>query len=287
VRKRLIGFAAFTVAVALIVGGAYWLSRPEKVGAERPKSAPSVGSCWNVNEAAASGTFPWPGAPVDCAARHTAEVFLVGQVDRELAAKAAGAKGDDAKVAQNLMYAQARRGCLSIAPKYLGGDWHSSRIQVVAAWIKPARSGFFGCAAVEAAAPGNKRLVARTATLRDALKAGGVGIACVARDGAGEMAYAPCEQPHEGEFTGTYTITPPDAPFVAEKVREAATSGCGDLATGYVGATRTDLRGAFVGPTSASDWLGSDQTYACYALVTGAEKLRGSVKGVGAGPLPH
>jgi hypothetical protein len=283
----LIGLAVFVVLAAAVAAGAYWLSRPEKVSAARPEAAPAVGSCWNVDEKGAAGAFPWPGAPVACTARHTAEVFLVGQVDRELTAKATSAKGTDAKVAQNLMYAQARRGCLAVAPKYLGGDWHSSRVQVVADWISPARSGFFGCAVVEAAAPGSKRFVPRTAGLRNALQSGGLQIACVARDGGGEMAYAPCEQPHDGEFTGSYTITPPDAPFDAEKVRAAATSGCVQAVTGYVGAARTDLRAGYVGPTSSSDWLGSDQTYACYALVTGAEKLRGSVNGIATGPLPH
>jgi hypothetical protein len=287
VRKRLIGLAVVVVLAALVAGGAYWLTRPEKVSAKPPADTPAVGSCWNVDEKGAANAFPWPGKPVDCTARHTAEVFLVGQVDRELTARAASAKGDDAKLQQNLMYAQARSGCLLVASKYLGGDWHAGRVQIVADWIKPARSGYFGCAVVEAAAPASKRFVARTTSLRDGLKADGLGIACVARDGAGEMAYTPCEQSHDGEFTGTYTITPPDAPFDAEKVRAAATSGCGELATRYVGGARTDLRSAYVGPTSASDWLGSDQTYTCYTLATAAAKLRGSVKGIAAGPLPR
>ncbi|GAA1802967.1 hypothetical protein GCM10009835_22310 [Planosporangium flavigriseum] len=279
--------AAVTVAVVGVVGGVYWLTLPEKVSAERPKGTPAVGSCWNVDEGHAAGGFPWPGAPVACTAPHTAEVFLVGQVDRELAAKAARSKGDDAKVQQALMYAQARRGCLAAAPMFFGGDWHASRVQVVAAWIKPAGSGFFGCAAVEAVGPASKRFVTRTGSLREALKAGGLGIECVARDGDNGMAYTPCDRPHDGEFTGTYTITPPNAPYDAAKLGSTATSGCAGLATSYVGATRTDLRAAYVGPTSANDWLGSDQTFACYAMVAGAEKLRGSVKGIGAGPLPR
>jgi hypothetical protein len=283
----LIGLAVLVVAAALVAGGSYWLTRPDKVSAERPGDAPAAGSCWNVDEKAVAGAMPWPGRPVDCAARHTAEVFLVGQVDRELAAKAAAAKGDEAKLQQNLMYAQARRGCLAVAPEYLGGAWRASRVQVVASWIRPARNGFFGCAVVEAAAPGSKRIVPRTAGLHDALKTDGLGIECVARDGGGEMAYTPCAQPHDGEFTGTYTLTPPDAPFVADKVGAAVTTGCGEVAARYIGASRTDLRAAYVGPTSASDWLGSDQTFTCYTMVTGADRLRGSVKGIGPGPLPR
>jgi hypothetical protein len=287
VRKPLIGLTVFVVLAALVAGVVYWLTRPDEVSAERPEGAPAAGSCWNVNEKVAETAFPWPGAPVDCAVPHTAEVFFVGQVDRQLAAKAARANGDEAKLQQNLMYAQARRGCTSLASAYLGGDWHTTRVQVVADWIKPASAGFFGCALVQAAAPASKRFVGRTASLRGAGKGGGLDIGCVARDGGGEMTYVPCEEPHEGEFVGTYRITPPDAPFDVEKVRATATSGCTQAATAYLGGSRGDLRSGYVGPTTASDWLGSDQTYACYALTTGAAKLRGSLKGVGTGPLPH
>jgi hypothetical protein len=157
---------------------------------------------------------------------------------------------------------------------------------LVAAWIKPQRSGHFGCAAVESPAPGGKRFVPRTASLRDALKTDALKITCVASEG-GEMVYATCDGPHHGEFVGSYTITPENAPFIEGKVRAAASSGCGELTTQYVGAARTDLRPAYVGPTNGSDWLGSDQTYACYAMATGGEKLTRSVKGIGSGPLPR
>jgi len=39
------------------------------------------------------------------------------------------------------------------------------------------------------------------------------------------------------------------------------------------------------GSLSASDWLGSDQTFACYVLTTGGHKIQNSVKGIGHGPL--
>jgi hypothetical protein len=286
VRKPLIGLLTFVGLVAVVVVVAYWLSRPETISATPPKGTPAAGSCWNVDEKAAAITFPWPGSAVDCTARHTAEVFYVGQVDRKLAAKAAGAKGDDAKISQSLMYAEARRGCVVAASAYLGGDWHTGRVQVIADWVRPARTGHFGCALAEVAAPASKRLVARTASLRGAMKGGALAVGCVARDGD-TMAYSSCDQPHDGEFVGTYTITPPDAPFDAAKVRAAAASGCEGLTARYVGASRTDLRSGYVGPATAGDWLGSDQTYTCYALVAGDGKLRGSLKGVGSGPLPH
>jgi Septum formation len=272
------------VLVAAGAAGAWWLARPDRVDAKTPAGAPATGSCWQVDEKVAGTAFPWPGKAVDCTASHTAEVFYVGQVAADLAAKAAGSKGEDAKINQNLMYAQARRACIVLGSKFLGGDWHSARVQIVASWIKPARTGHYGCAMVEATAPASKRFVARTASLRGA--ASSLPIGCVARvDGA--LAYAPCESAHEGEFVGTYTITPIDVPFDAQKVPASANTGCGVQTGNYVGATRADLRAAYVGPTTGGDWLGSDQTYACYAMVTGGGPVRGSVKGIGAGPLPR
>ncbi len=276
----------FVVALLGVVGGAYWLTHPASadISATPPKAAPATGSCWLVDEKAAAAAFPWPGKPVDCTARHTAEVFFVGQVDRELAGQAATAKGEDAKIQQNLMYAQARRACIVRGSDFAGGDWHSARVQIIAGWIKPAKSGHFGCAMVEATAPASKQFVVRTASLRGAADA--LPIACVARTG-GALAYAGCDTTHDGEFVGTYTITPLNLPFDAQKVPASANTGCGNAMTSYVGAARTDLRAGYVGPTSGADWLGSDQTYACYALVTGADKLRGSIKGIGSGPLPR
>jgi Septum formation len=288
-RRRWIGLIVFVVLAAVAAGVAWWVSRPDpdQVSARTPAGAPVAGSCWNVDEKTAGTAYPWPGKPVDCASRHTAEVYLVGQVDRDLAARTAKAKGNDAKLGRNLMYAQARRACTGLAAGYLGGNWHASRVQVIADWIKPASTGHFGCAVVEGTAPAAKAFAARTGSLRGALAAPDpLGVACVARD-SGAQVYRGCDGPHDGEFVGTYTITPRDAPFDAAKVRAAATSGCGDLVTRYVGASRTDLRPAYVGPVTASDWLGSDQTYACYAVVAGEGTLTGSVKGIGSGGLPH
>jgi len=274
------------VLVALVAGGAYWLTRPAEVSAERPKGAPAAGSCWDVDAKSAAAPFPWPGKAVDCKAGHTAEVFYVGQVDRKLAAKAAAAKGDDAKVDHALMYAQARRACVSLASAFLEGDWHGGRVYVLANWIKPQRDGHFSCAVAEAGGPTGHDLVARTASLKRAMTTEPLTIACVARKGS-DRAYVGCDQPHDGEYTGTYRITPPDAPFNGPKIKDAVTAGCADLGKSYVGGDRTDLHTGYVGPTNQSDWLGSDQTFACYSLTTGSEQLKGSVKGLGSGPLPR
>jgi hypothetical protein len=282
VRTRFLGLIVFVVLAALLAGGAYWLSRPAKVSADKPKAAPAVGSCWNVDAAAAGSTFPWPGGPVDCAQAHTAEVIHVGQVDRELAAKAENGDDNDAKVSQNLMYAQARSACVELASVYLGAGWRTGRVRVVADWVKPQKTGHFGCALAEVADPTGAKLVSRTGSLRGALRSDQLTIGCVA-----SLTYVPCDQPHDGEFTGTYVITPLDAPYDAAKVKQAAETGCAEVIGKYVRAPHPDLRTAYVGPTSGADWLGSDQTFACYAMSTTPAKLKGSVKGLGAGPLPR
>jgi hypothetical protein len=114
---------------------------------------------------------------------------------------------------------------------------------------------------------------------------GPLAIACVTDDGG--LVYAGCNDPHSGEYAGTYTVTPLDAPFDEKGVRGAATKGCAETVAKYVGSSaRTDLRAAYVGPASAADWLGSDQTFACYAMAVDG-RLRGSLKGLAGRPLPR
>ncbi len=67
------------------------------------------------------------------------------------------------------------------------------------------------------------------------------------------------------------------------------TKGCGQVALTYLGlpadATRPDLKVGYVGPTSAETWLGSDQTFGCYASTDAA--LRGTIRNLGTRPLPR
>jgi hypothetical protein len=292
-RSRAIG--VFAIAAVLIAVAAYLFSRPSDPAREagrKPPVLPSAGSCWSVDEATAQTAFPWPGRPVDCAGEHTVELFHVNQVDPKMVRKAAAATGDEAKIQENLMYATARRTCVLLASAYLGGGWRAGRVRLIADWVQPQRSGYFGCAVAETADPAGSRFVRRTGTLRDALKAAEaapLAIGCVTNDG-GALAYAPCDQPHDGEFVGTYTVTPAEAPFDEAAVRNAANRGCNQAGLTYLGlgagATRSDLRVGYVGPTTASDWLGSDQTFACFVLSTQG-RLRGSVKGLATGPLPR
>jgi hypothetical protein len=288
-------WAVVITLFAVVIFGAYWFTRepePRKIPTSPPAAAPAVGSCWQVDLAAAQRAMPWAGAPVDCAGQHTAEVYYVGQVGSDLLRQHDTAKGEELKIIDNLLYAQARRACVIQAPIYLSGAWHNARLQVLASWIEPATDGFYGCALAEVEGPAAQRLMSRQGGLKDALKSDDspLGIECVSRGAGDALTYVTCDQAHDGEFVGSYTITPLDAPFDDAGVRNAAQRGCAELALKYLGITgagsRTDLNAGSVGPKTASDWLGSDQTFGCYAMAVQG-KLKGSIRGLGERPLPR
>src|SRR5437879_756916 len=104
--------ALIAAVVLLVVGaGAFLLLRDtgRAIPGTPPAAAPKAGSCWKVDAAGAQAAFPWPGDAVDCAAAHTVEVFKVGQVGKDLLHRLDDATGEDVKLTQNLLYAQARR----------------------------------------------------------------------------------------------------------------------------------------------------------------------------------
>jgi Septum formation len=282
-RTRLIGLGIVTVCA---VGAVWWINRDRGVPDKPPAGAPHAGTCWTVSPQTAKRALPWPGRPVDCAGPHTVEVYHVGQVPRDLVQRARSASGDDRTVAVNLMYAQARRTCGTVGGQFLGGDWHGARVALLANWIEPSRDGFFGCAVAQSTGPGGDGYVTRTGSLRG--QAHALAVSCVNRE-ADTIRFASCDSAHTGEFVGTYIVTPGDAPFEAGAVTAAVTKGCGQATLSYLGlpadATRTDLHIGYVGPTTQATWLGSDQTFACYASADAP--MRGTIRALGAGALPR
>lgn len=271
------------VVLALIGGGAYWLLRDtsRKIPHTPPAAAPQTGSCWKIDAAGAKAAFPWPGGPVDCAAAHTVEVFHVGQVGDDLLHRLDDATGDNVKITQNLVYAQARRACVVEGTAFLGGNWHESKVQILASWIAPAADGFFGCAVAPVTGPAADQFAMREGSLA---KAGpSLPIGCIAA-----LKYVECTATHDGEYSGSYSIAPMDAPFDETAVRNASAKGCTTVGLRYLGlsetADRSDLSAAAVGPKTGSDWLGSDQTFACYLM--SSRPLKASVAKIGTGALP-
>ncbi len=271
------------VVLALTGGSAYWLLRDtsRKIPHTPPAAAPRVGSCWTVDVAGAKAAFPWAGGPVDCAGAHTVEVFHVGQAGEDLLHRLDQAEGGQVKIVENLLYAQARRACVVEGTAFLGGNWHESKVQILASWIAPADDGFFGCAAAVVTGPVADEFVGREGSLAKAGPA--LPIECIAA-----LKYVDCTVPHDGEYTGSYSIAPMDAPYDDTAVRNASAKGCAGVGLRYLGlaetADRADLSAAAVGPKTASDWLGSDQTFACYLM--SSRRLKASVAKLGTGPLP-
>ncbi|WP_433213054.1 septum formation family protein [Dactylosporangium sp. CS-047395] len=275
------------VVVALIGGGLFWMyerGQGRDIPSSPPAAAPKAGTCYKVDVNGARAALPWAGDPVDCGAMHTVELFHVGQVGKDLLHRLDDATGDDVKVTEALLYAQARRACLVEGPLFLGGGWHEARVQIVAAWIKPATDGFFGCGLAEVTGPTAEQFAPRTGSLKNALAGTSeLAIACI-----DELKYVACSAPHDGEYSGVYTITPPEAPFDEAAVQSATSKGCTSVALSYLGLPadggRADLTSGAVGPKNANDWLGSDQAFTCYVM--SAKPLKASVRGIGAGALP-
>jgi hypothetical protein len=282
---------AIVLAVLALLGGVYWLydrSQGRDIPSSPPAGAPKEGTCYQVDAAGAKAALPWDARPVDCAAAHTVELFHVGQVSKDLLHRLDAAKGQDLAIAQALLYAQARRACLVTGPIFLGGAWHEARLQIVASWIKPATDGFFGCGVAAVTGPAGEQFAPHAGSLKGALAAGSsLAIACVQQAG-GQLRYAGCDERHDGEYTGVYIITPPEAPFDEAAVKSATAKGCTAVGLRYLGLPedggRDDLQAGSVGPKTSSDWLGSDQAFACYLM--SAKPLKATVKGLGKNPLP-
>jgi len=285
------------IAVAVLAGVAIVLlfaGRSPAVPTEPPKTAPAVGSCWNVTDGSLAGQLPFVGAPVDCTAPHTAEVAAVAQVNRDLVQAARTAKGQDSKIDSVAMTVAARAGCTNAVAGYLGGSFRASQLTVHPDFIAPARDGFYACVVAQVADPGGDRAVTRTSSLAGVLAdrtlSATLAIDCVT--GAGQTAaltFVSCGQSHIAEFVGLYTVTPPNAPFNGNQLKVVVTTGCKSLIESYLalgtGQTRADLQISYVGPDSAELWSGSDQTFACYAV--GSPGWTGTIKGLGTRPLPH
>jgi hypothetical protein len=227
---------------------------------------------------------------VACTAAHTAEVFYRGQADHSLLKAYRGATDQKKKAATLVIDAEARSGCTGHATAYLGGNFRSAQLTIIPEFLAPESDGFYGCVAAQVTGPGGGTVVSRTAPLAGALPSAALAIDCFAGGGSSST-FTPCTEDHTGEFIGLYTVTPLGAPFNGPELQTVVTQGCQKLLNGFLGlpdgaANRSDLQSSYVGPGSSADWIGSDQTYACYATAAGT--LRGSVKGLGGTrPLPH
>jgi hypothetical protein len=287
--RRVLPLAIAIVVLAGLAAGLYFANRQTPIPTSTA-AMPAVGSCWNVPDA--SAPLPWSGAPVACTGSHTEEIFYTGQVDRSLIKDFRNAKpGQETAAATILMQGEARAGCSGHANSYLGGTWRSSQLTIAPDFVGAPKDGFYACTAAQVSDPGGVHVVTRTATLKGALAGSEtLGIDCYAGAASGGLTFVPCSAGHIGEYVGLYTVTPLGAAFNGVELKDAVTAGCQAILNGFLGlpagaANRADLRSSYVGPATSATWLGSDQSFACFA--TAATPMTGSIKGIGTQSLPH
>ncbi len=286
-RRRFVPIAIAVVIIAVVAGLLLWVNRGGSIPTKPPSSAPAAGSCWNLDTGTAGGQAPWPGRPVGCDTPHTVEVFYVGQVDHALIVNQRRASGQQKQVNSLVMIGEARGGCTAKAGQFLGDSPRGARVAVFPDFIKPVTDGFYACAIAQSAGPNNDRFVSRTSSLRG--QAGVLGVECVATGDAGALSYVSCDKPHTSEFAALYRVTPANAPFDGQQLATMVPNGCDAVVRSFLGlpdgSKRDDVTSAFVGPKDANSWIGSDQTYACYAHTS--TSITGSLAGLGTRPLPH
>jgi hypothetical protein len=278
---------AFGATALAVAAGMYWLTdhkRPPEdlAAAQQPADAPALGSCWRIDEVGVRQPMPWQrDLAIPCAATHPVEVFHIDRVDPELVVAAARAKGAAAAEHRDQMNLSARRTCESLASRYIGGPWRTAKVQVYTTWLRPERTGYFACALAFTDDPAGRRFAGYRGNMLGAL-GGGRSVSLAAIECVADGRFVGCAAQHTWEFAGTYAVTPLGGAFDAAAVAK----GCADVVAKYVGAARADLRARYVGPSLDTDWPGSDQTFACYVVVEDG-LLRGSVRGIGSGPLPR
>jgi hypothetical protein len=232
-------------------------------------------------------TGPQTYAPIDCAQRHVAETYWIGDLSGPAAAPTADqGAGGPARAAAYL-------GCARGADEFAGGPWRASRLVVHA--VLPDRTGWaagarwYRCDIGESADDGG--VVGRSGSLRNALAGpSDLRLGCfnptVSGDSVRAMTTVDCDRPHHAEFVGLWS-----APTMAS----TALSGSPELARGCLSAIARytavpddgmlKYRTGWLGfPGSEAAWTAGDRTVQCFLWLSG-ETLTGSYRNAGPGKL--
>jgi hypothetical protein len=106
-----------------------------------------------------------------------------------------------------------------------------------------------------------------------------------------EMQHQPCNTPHDGEVVALLTNPAgPDEPYpVISGFEDYVVPACTPAFESFTGRsweTDTELSMAWLQPTLTGWTQDHDRTFTCYVIRIDHAKLNGSVKGIGASPLP-
>ncbi|MEU2613273.1 septum formation family protein [Micromonospora sp. NPDC007271] len=229
--------------------------------------------------------------PIDCATSHRAETLHVGTLTGADAGRGAPPRaGSNGRRA-----AQAE--CDREVRKAIGADWRSGRLRLTVvfpsalAWSGGAR--WFRCDLFEVASLDDDNVTARTATLRNALKAGSpLALGCFdpkfSKDDIEEMRPVACTAKHHAEFVGVYPF--PDVTY-AEFQRSSlrAHKACRGLIATYVKVpNNSDLQyraGTIIYHPVEEQWNDGDRGVQCFLWLENRTLTR-SLKGAGSKGLP-
>ncbi|MFG1609030.1 septum formation family protein [Actinoplanes sp. NPDC049265] len=241
---------------------------------------PAVHGCFDKMEA----TAPLAQyAPFDCAERHAAESFYVGDLPRSATNR------DKAELV-------AGAECSKRADGFTGGTWRTGalRLQPVlpgpAGWSSGAR--WFRCDLGQVE-PGTDKVVSRGGTLKAALTgAAPLMLRCFdpVVDGTNvkQMKPVACDQPHHAEFTGLWDA-PEDAALIKLDDDSRMAKGCRTSIAVYAGVPNDGnlqyRAGWLAFAPSSSEWSVGIRAVQCF-LWLADEPMRGSYSGAGSGKLP-
>jgi Septum formation len=221
-------------------------------------------------------------APFDCAQRHVAEAYFVGDLG-EAAADADGAPR------------AAAAECSRRADPFAGGEWRTGRLRLQPvlpdAAARRAGARWFRCDIAEIDL-GTGRTISRTGSLKGALAgAAPLALRCfdpTVRGGrVSAMRAVPCERGHHAEFAGLWTA--PDVPFDRLDDGDRTADGCRSVIAGYTGVPDDgDLPYRFgylaFAPTRA-EWALGVRAVQCFLWLQD-QAMTGSYRGAGSGKLP-
>ena len=256
----------------------------------RPESfRPAAGGCFDALEPTAPLTSY---APFDCAERHIAEAYFVGDLTGEAAAPAANRPARDGP---SPAHVAAAAECARQATPFLGAQWRQGRLRLQpvlpapAGWDAGAR--WFRCDIAQVDVS-TDRVLSRTGTLRDALRgAAPMALTCfnptVRGDQVRAMTAVPCASRHYAEFAGLWTA--PDIDFADLAGNDVLASGCRSVIADYTGVPDDgDLRfriGWLGFAPSRAEWDLGVRSVQCFLWLE-SKTMTGSYRGAGTGRLP-
>lgn len=229
--------------------------------------------------------------PVGCTEPHRAETLYVGTLTG-----ADAGRGTPPRAGSNGMRT-ARAECDRQVSKAVGADWRSGRVMVsvvfpsALAWTGGAR--WFRCDAAEVASLDDISVIAREASLKNALKPGSpLAHGCfnpkLSKDDIEEMRPVACTAKHHAEFVGIYQA--PDITY-AEFGRTSlrAHKACRGLIAKYVKVpNNSDMQyraGTIIYHPYEQEWKDGNRGVQCFLWLDDRTLTR-SLKGAGTKGLP-